>query len=103
MIFENLTRDVIHLWMDSGPNSTHLLDEIGEKWEPRGLDPDTAKIFLGGWSFAGIDLAPGAKRETTINFINKETGGGTIFTLIVGELYPKGQLHTIHKIRLDQK
>lgn len=96
MIFENLTSKILTLQMSR--ISSYLLADTGEKWTiPQA---DTASIF--GWMSAPVELAPQAKRRTTVRFETKDTEEGTVFTLVLEEFHPQGnRKHAIHKIRLN--
>lgn len=99
LTFENLTSNILPLSLTTNPDGTYLLDDIGEKWTQQ--QEDTAGIFVEG---VGIQLAPGAKRRTTVTFVTNESGGGNTFSLVFWEGQPqRGRTHTLHRIRAEKK
>jgi TolB-like protein len=81
--FENLTPDVLPLLLRK---NGYLIDERGERWNQTG--PDSARI----WVFccdAGIELIPGTRLRTRLEFRGEGDGEGTAFTLVGKEISPQ--------------
>jgi hypothetical protein len=66
--------------------NAYLVDDHGDRWVQIGADSAQFWVFC---CETGIELIPGTKRRTRMDFRTQETGEGETFTLVGKEVSPK--------------
>ncbi|MCH8842694.1 MAG: hypothetical protein IID61_06905 [SAR324 cluster bacterium] len=80
--YENRSNEPISLLFR---RTAYLIDDRGDRWDQD--HRDTAHIWVHCCG-TGIELIPGTKRRTRLDFVTQDSGEGRTFTLIAKEIRP---------------
>ncbi len=97
---ENIGKETVKFAVRDG---SYLIDEHGDRWDQTG--PDSAGLWAWGKSFALVDLIPGTRLRTRMEFkAASSSSRGQTFTLVAKEYRPKeGRMISVAGVAADRE